>query len=109
MTALNVSAAVRPQPVATATRSVTPPWEYVDTLQGQGQEDLSMRVTRLTRDELLERHKQLLSHARMPREELEQRAEAGLLSGDDYWLWEEIRGVEFLLGDVADDGQPASH
>lgn len=68
-----------------------------------------MRVTQLTRDDLLERHKQLLNDARMPREELEQRAEAGLLSGDEYWLREEIRGVEFLLGDVADDGQRASH
>lgn len=61
-----------------------------------------MRVIQLTREQLLERRDQLLEGLRFTRGELEERAEAGLLSAEEYWLWEEIRGVEFLLGDKSD-------
>jgi hypothetical protein len=57
-----------------------------------------MRVLNFTPEQLLERHGQLLAQARMTRAELEEYAEAGLLEGEAAWLWEELRGVETLLG-----------
>jgi hypothetical protein len=35
----------------------------------------------------------------MTRTELEDAAAAGSLTPDDFWLWEDLRAVEFLLGD----------
>ena len=57
-----------------------------------------MRVIQPTPTRLRQRRAELLDQARMDRAELESRAEAGLLSGEEYWLWEEIRSIEFLLG-----------
>jgi hypothetical protein len=79
--------------------NVTPSCDYLGTLAPTKQEGFAMRVIQPSRDELLQRRVQLLEQLRMTREELEERAEGGLLSPDAYWLWEEIRGVEFLLGE----------
>lgn len=56
-----------------------------------------MRVMNPDREELLARRERLLRQARTSREELEARADRGTLTGDEYWLWEDIRSVEFLL------------
>lgn len=66
-----------------------------------------MRVIQPTAERLRERRAELLNDVRMGRAELEERAEAGLLSGEEYWLWEEIRSIEFLLGGADDGGRPA--
>lgn len=39
----------------------------------------------------------------MNRPDLERAAESGALSAGQYWLFEDIRSIEFLLGD--DDGR----
>lgn len=64
---------------------------------------MSPRVLQPTREELLGRRERLLERARLTRDELEARAEAGTLSSDLFWLLEDIRSVEFLLGDDGDE------
>ena len=60
---------------------------------------MSTRVIQPSRDELLARRARLIQRARMGRDEMEVAAKAGTLAPDDFWLWEDIRSVEFLLGD----------
>lgn len=60
---------------------------------------MSPRVMEPSREELLERRERLLERARLTRDELECRAEGGLLSGSEFYLWDEIRSIEFLLGE----------
>lgn len=58
-----------------------------------------MGVQTPSRDELLRRRQQLLDHARISRDKLDVRAERGELVGDEYWLWEALRSIDFLLGE----------
>jgi hypothetical protein len=60
---------------------------------------MSPRVLEPSREELEKRRERLLERARMTREDLEAAANAGTLSGDEYWLWMDIRSIEFLLGE----------
>lgn len=60
---------------------------------------MTTRVLEPSRDELRERRARLLEHAHMSREALEDAADAGTLSPEEFWLWEDIRSIEFLLGD----------
>lgn len=61
-------------------------------------------VREVSRKELLAERERLLASIAMTREELEAMAELGGLSGTQFWVYEDIRSVEFLLGDdVAGD------
>lgn len=57
------------------------------------------RVREPSPEELWARRAELLERARMNREELQAAADAGTLDPDEFWLWKDIRAVEFLLGD----------
>lgn len=66
-----------------------------------------MRVRHPTREELKERRRRLLEQARVSSsDELAERAGRGALSGNEFWLWEEITSIDFLLGEDADDETP---
>lgn len=58
-----------------------------------------MQVHTPSRDELLDRRRRLLEQSKASREELDRRATQGELAGDEYWLWEELRSIDFLLGE----------
>ncbi|MEX2549380.1 MAG: hypothetical protein WD638_04065 [Nitriliruptoraceae bacterium] len=60
---------------------------------------MTTRVLEPGHDELKDRRARLLERAHMSREDLEAAAAAGTLSAEEFWLWEDIRSVEFLLGD----------
>ena len=60
---------------------------------------MSPRVIEPSRDELLERRNKLIGELQTSRAALQDRAEAGLLSGEEFYLWDEIESIEFLLGD----------
>ncbi len=60
---------------------------------------MSPRVLEPSAEELRARHARLLARIGRSREELEVAAEAGDLTGEEFWLWEDLRDVEFLLGD----------
>lgn len=60
---------------------------------------MTTRVLEPGHDELKARWARLLERAHMSREDLEAAASAGTLSAEEFWLWEDIRSVEFLLGD----------
>jgi hypothetical protein len=60
---------------------------------------MSPRVLEPSRDELLERRDELIAELQTSREQLQDRADAGLLSGEEFYLWDEIESIEFLLGD----------
>jgi hypothetical protein len=60
---------------------------------------MSTRVLQPSREELMDRRARLIERARMDRGEMEAAAQAGTLAPDEFWLWEDIRSVEFLLGD----------
>lgn len=62
---------------------------------------MATRVLEPSREELLARRARLLGRTHMSREELDTAAAAGTLTADQYWLWEDIRSLEFLLGDDA--------
>jgi hypothetical protein len=62
---------------------------------------VSPRVMEPSREQLEERRARMLERVRMSRDELQAAADAGTLSGDEYWVWQDIRSIEFLLG--ADD------
>lgn len=62
---------------------------------------MSPRVLEPSREELEARRMRLLDRLGMTRDELERAAGSGALTGDQYWLLEDIRSIEFLLG--ADD------
>ena len=54
--------------------------------------------------ELKVRRGRLLARLAMSRDELERAAESGALTGEQCWLLEDIRSIEFLLG-TEDDGR----
>jgi hypothetical protein len=56
-------------------------------------------VREVSREELLAERERLLASIAMTREELAAMAELGGLSGTQFWVYEDIRCVEFLLGD----------
>ena len=56
-------------------------------------------VREVSRQELLAERERLLASIALPREELEAMAELSGLSGTQFWVDEDIRSVEFLLGD----------
>lgn len=61
------------------------------------------RVIQPSRKELVERRRRLLDRTGSSYEELAARARRHDLEGDEWWLWEEICSVDFLLGaDAAD-------
>lgn len=59
---------------------------------------MSPRVLEPSRDQLEARRSRLLDRLGMSREELERAAESGALTGEQYWLLEDVRSTEFLLG-----------
>lgn len=61
-----------------------------------------MQVQHPTPQELRGRRDRLLARARTTREDLQQRAEDGTLTAEEYWIWRDIRSLEFLLGEDAD-------
>jgi hypothetical protein len=63
---------------------------------------MSPRVLEPSREDLEARHTRLLERLGVNRAELERLAETGALSGEQIWLWEDIRSIEFLLGDDVD-------
>ncbi len=62
------------------------------------------RVLEPSRAELEARRSHLLARLAMNRDDLERAADRGSLSGEQYWLHENIRSIEFLLG-TEDDGR----
>jgi hypothetical protein len=65
---------------------------------------VSPRVLEPSRAELEARRSRLLDRLGMSREELARAAESGALTGEQYWLLEDVRSTEFLLG-IDDDGR----
>lgn len=65
---------------------------------------MSPHVLEPSRAELEARRARLLARLAMSREELERAADSGALTGEQYWLLEDIRSIEFLLG-ADDDGR----
>jgi hypothetical protein len=65
---------------------------------------MSPRVLQPGREELEARRARLLDRLGMSRDDLERAADSGALTGDQYWLLEDIRSIEFLLGHN-DDGR----
>ena len=63
---------------------------------------MTPRVLEPSRAELEARRSRLLARLAMSRDELERAADRGTLSGEQYWLHENIRSIEFLLGTDAD-------
>jgi hypothetical protein len=59
---------------------------------------MSPRVLKPSRSDLEARRARLLDRIGMTRKELEQEAESGALTGEQIWIWEDIRSIEFLLG-----------
>ena len=66
------------------------------------EDDVTPRVLEPSREDLLARRERLLERVHMTREEIQAHADAGTLTGDEYWTWKDILSIEFLLG--ADDG-----
>jgi len=64
---------------------------------------MSPRVLEPSRAELKARRERLLARLAISREELQRAADSGALTGEQYWLLEDIRSTEFLLG-TDDDG-----
>lgn len=64
---------------------------------------LAPRVVEPSRDELEARRRRLLDHVGMTRDELDRAAQAGTLTSEQYWVWEDVTSTEFLLGE--DDGR----
>lgn len=61
-----------------------------------------MKLLHPSRDELRERRQRLLESLNMTREELDEAARTGVLSGSDFWTWEDIQAIDFLLGEDPD-------
>lgn len=64
---------------------------------------MAPRVVEPSREELEKRRRRLLDDVGMSRDELGKAAAAGTLTSDQFWAWEDITSIEFLLGD--DDGE----
>jgi hypothetical protein len=60
---------------------------------------MSPRVLEPSAEELRARRERLLARLGRSRESLEAAADAGQLTSEEFWLWEDLRDVEFLLGD----------
>lgn len=58
------------------------------------------RVVTVSREELEDRRRSILSGVGLSCEELRDRAASSTLIGDEWEAWQELRDVEFLLGDV---------
>ena len=59
-----------------------------------------MTVGHPTPEQLMRRRKRLLEQAGVTSvAELEERAARDELTGQQFWLWESIRSIDFLLGD----------
>lgn len=58
-----------------------------------------VRVIDASAEQLRARVDELLNRLGMSREEADRAAEDGLLEGRDYWTYEEIRSIDFLLND----------
>jgi hypothetical protein len=56
-------------------------------------------LIRVDRAKLERRRDELLDHARLSRDDLEDRAERYVLTPDEADVLEEVREIEFLLGD----------
>lgn len=63
---------------------------------------MSPRVLEPSRAELEARRASLLARLAMSRDELRSAADSGSLTGEQYWLLEDIRSIEFLLGTDVD-------
>lgn len=57
-----------------------------------------MTATRRSARELCQRRRELLTQLGMTREQLQAEAEAGRLTGAEFWVYEDIQAIEFLLG-----------
>ena len=65
---------------------------------------MSEDVREVSHEELLSERRRLLDSIGMTLDEIEEMAACGGLSGAQFWVYEDIRSVEFLLGDcLADD------
>lgn len=66
---------------------------------------MATRVIRPTRRELEHQHARLVARTRAgSRERLKELASSGELTADEFWVWENIQSIEYLLGDDEDDG-----
>lgn len=62
-----------------------------------------MRVIHPTRKELEDRRRRLIERAGVSsRRELAERARRGTLSGEELWLWEDVKSIDFLLAEDPD-------
>jgi hypothetical protein len=57
------------------------------------------RVREVSRDELQARRQEVLERVGMSYEELAHRADQRSLVGEEWAAWDEIRSIEFLMGD----------
>lgn len=64
---------------------------------------MSEDVREVSREELRSERTRLLESVGMTRAEREEMAACGGLSGAQVWVYEDIRSVEFLLGDCLVD------
>lgn len=62
-----------------------------------------VRVREVSRDELLQRRRELLDEVGLSVDELRHRAESGSLVGDEWFAWDRLRDIDFLLGDDEPD------
>lgn len=56
------------------------------------------RLREVSRDELLERRRELLDRLGVSAAELRRRAASGSLVGDEWAGWDRLRDIDFLLG-----------
>lgn len=56
------------------------------------------RLREVSRDDLLERRRELLDRLGVSADELHRRAATGSLVGDEWAAWDRLRDIEFLLG-----------
>lgn len=54
---------------------------------------------RSSREQLAARLDSLLAEAKVSRADLAAKAEFGTLTGEEFDLWDEVRSIEFLMGD----------
>jgi hypothetical protein len=57
------------------------------------------RLREVSREDLLERRRELLDRLGLTAKELHRRATNGSLVGDEWAAWDRLRDIEFLLGD----------
>jgi hypothetical protein len=64
-----------------------------------------VRVTQPDFEELRRQRDKLLAQVGMERDHLEDRARRGMLAAEDFWVWREIRSIEFLMEDSDERGR----